>query len=64
MTTWRDLIFGIVPLVASDAAMAQSGNMMNGGSWGGWMGGSGGYLLPILLVAVLVGVVVLVVRKK
>jgi hypothetical protein len=40
---------------------AQSGNMMNDS--GGWMGGYGGYWVPVLLVVV-VGVVVWVVLQK
>jgi len=56
---------GVVPLWASGAASAQGGNMMNGGMWGShWMGGYGGVWLPILLVAVLVGLVVWVVKRK
>jgi len=44
---------------------AQNGGMMNGGGmWGGgWMGGYGGYLGPILLIAV-VGLVVWVVLQR
>jgi hypothetical protein len=39
--------------------------MMNGGTWGaGWMGGYGGMWVPILLVAVVVGLVVWVVKRK
>lgn len=65
MNTLRTLAFGAVPLLASGAALAQSGNMMNGGWWdGGWMGGYGGIWMPILLVVVVVGVVVLVMKRK
>ena len=51
--------------LASGVASAQNGNMMNGdGMWGrGWMGGYGGYWVPILLVVV-VGVVVWAVLQK
>jgi len=39
--------------------------MMNGGMWGfGWMGGYGGYWLPILLVAVVAGLVIWVVKQR
>ena len=46
-------------------ALAQNGNMMNGGGmWGtGWMGGYGGYWMSILL-AVVVGVVVWAILQK
>jgi len=41
-----------VPLFATGVALAQSGRMMDGNSWGvGWMGGYGGIWLPIFLVA-------------
>jgi len=62
---------GPLPLFATGVAFAQNGNMMNGGGWGsGWMsgyggmGGYGGILVPILLVAVVVGLVVWVVKQK
>jgi len=65
MNTLRTLAFAAVSLLASGAALAQNGNMMNGSTWGGgWMGGYGGIWMPILLVAVVVGVVVMVVRRK
>ena len=52
-------------LLFSGVALAQSGNMMNGGSWGGeWMGGYGGMWIPILLVVVVVALVVWVVKQK
>ncbi len=56
---------GSVSALASGAAFAQNGNMMNGGGmWGGgWMGGYGGYWMSILL-AVVVGVVVWVILQK
>jgi len=55
----------LVPLFATGAAVAQSGNMMNGGMGGyGWMGGYGGIWLPILVVLVVAGLVVWVVKQK
>ena len=55
----------IVSLFATGASLAQSGSMMNGGSWGGgWMGGYGGMWMPILLVVVVVALVVWVVKQK
>ena len=54
-----------IPLLATDFASAQSGNMMNGGAWGsGWMGGYGGMWTPILLVIVVVGLVAWVIKRK
>ncbi len=56
---------GMVPLLATGAALAQDGNMMNGGGWGmGWMGGYGGVWGPILLVVVVVGAVVLFMQRR
>ncbi len=44
---------------------AQNGTMMNGGMWGpGWMGGYGGYWMPLLVLAVVVGLVVWVVKQR
>jgi len=56
---------GTAPLLATGIALAQSGNMMDGSGWGmGWMGGYGGIWGPILLVAVIAGVVALVMQRK
>lgn len=64
MNTLRTFTLAVAPLWASGAAVAQNGNMM-GGSWGsGWMGGYGGVWMPILIVAVVVGVAVMVLRRK
>ena len=68
MNNLRSLTLGTASLLAGSAALAQSGNMM-GGSWGsGWMGnmtgGYGGVWLPILVIAVVVGIVVMVIRRK
>jgi hypothetical protein len=50
---------------ATGSALAQNGTMMDGGMWGpGWMGGYGGYWVPVLVVAVLVGLIVWVVKQK
>ena len=65
MKTLLAMAVGTVPLLATGVALAQSGNMMNGGGRGmGWMGGYGGLWGPILLVVVVVGVVVLVMQRK
>ncbi len=65
MKTRFALTVGSIPLLASSVALAQSGNMMDGGYWGmGWMGGYGGVWGPILLVVVIVGIVVLVQKKN
>jgi hypothetical protein len=59
------MLFAAVPPLASGAALAQGGGMMDSGMWGGgWMGGYGGAWVPILLVAVVVGLVVWVVKRK
>ena len=46
---------GTTLLLCSGFALAQSGNMMNGGAWGG---GYGGIWMPILLAVVVVALVV------
>ncbi len=57
---------GLALLLATGSALAQNGTMMNGGMWGsGWMGGyGGGYWMPILVLAVVVGLVVWVVKQQ
>lgn len=65
MKTLLALAVGMVPLLATGIALAQNGNMMNGGGWGmGWMGGYGGIWVPILLVVVVAGVVALIMQRK
>jgi uncharacterized membrane protein len=65
MKTLRAVVVGTVPLLATGGSLAQDGNMMNGGMWGtGWMGGYGGFWVPIVLVIVVVGLVVWVVKQK
>lgn len=58
-------LVGLVYLLSAKAVLAQNGSMMQGGGWGmDWMGGYGGMWGPLVLVAVLVGVVILVMRGK
>jgi uncharacterized membrane protein len=65
MKTLLAMAVGTVSLLATGIALAQNGNMMNGGSWGmGWMGGYGGVWGPILLVVVIVVVVALVMQRR
>ena len=65
MKTLLGMAVAAVPLLATDFASAQNGNMMNGGNWGGgWMGGYGGVWMPILLVIAVVGLVVWIVKRK
>ena len=65
MKTLLALAVGTVPFLATGVALAQNGNMMNGGGWGmGWMGGYGGIWGPILLVVVIAGIVALVMQRK
>lgn len=67
MKTLLAMVVGTVSLLATNVALAQNGNMMNGGSSGaGWMNGYGGYGGiggPILLVVV-VGLVVWMVQRN
>lgn len=56
---------GTAAALSSGVSFAQSGNMMNGGTWGGgWMGGYGGIWMPILFAVVVVALVVWVVKQK
>ncbi len=56
--------FGALTLLTTDIALAQTGNMMNGGTWdSGWMGGYGGGWMPILLIVVVVALVVLIFKR-
>jgi len=65
MKNFFALAVGTVSLLVPGVALAQSGNMMDGSGWGmGWMGGYGGIWGPILLVAVIAGVVALVMQRK
>jgi len=65
MNTLFSTLVGAVLLLTGGAALAQSGNMMNGGMWGfGWMGGYGGIWGPILLVIVVVGIVAFLVKQR
>ena len=64
MKTLLAIAVGMVSLLATGVSFAQSGNMMNGGTWGaGWMGGYGGIGMPILLLIVVVVLVALVVKR-
>ncbi|MDO8321252.1 MAG: hypothetical protein A2461_01890 [Burkholderiales bacterium RIFOXYC2_FULL_59_8] len=59
------LTVGVTPLLTSGVALAQTGNMMGGGHSGfGWMGGYGGFWMPILLIVVVIALVVLVIQRK
>lgn len=65
MKTLSAMFITVLPLLASEAALAQTGHMMNGGFWdGGWMGGYGGIWMPILLVVAVVAIVVLIAKRK
>jgi len=55
---------GALALLTTSVASAQNGTMMNGGMWGtGWMGGYGGFGMPILLLVVVVVLVAWVVKR-
>ena len=65
MKTLLAMVVGTVSVLATGVALAQTGNMMNGGGWGmGWMGGYGGIWMPILVVIVVVGLVVWFIKQK
>jgi hypothetical protein len=65
MNTLQSVGVGLASLLATGSTLAQNGTMMNGGMWGpGWMGGYGGYWVPILVLAVVVGLVVWVVKQQ
>ena len=65
MKTLLSTAVGTGSMLTTGVSLAQSGNMMNGGTWGfDWMGGYGGIWMPILLVIVVVGLVVWVVKQK
>ena len=65
MRVLSTLAGGAVSFLGTGAAMAQSGNMMNGGRWGmDWMGGYGGIWGPVLLIIVVVGVVALIMQRR
>ncbi len=66
MKTLLGMVVGAVPLLTVDAALAQTGTMMNGdgGMWSGWMGGYGGPWAPVLLVILAVGLVAWFIKQK
>jgi len=55
---------GAVLSLCANIAWGQGGNMMDGGMWGGWMGGYGGYWMPVLVLIAVVGLVVWIVKRK
>lgn len=56
---------GALSLLAAGAALAQTGNMMDGGGRNmGWMGGYCGIWGVVLLAAVVGAVVVLLMQRK
>lgn len=62
MNALQSVGVGMASLLATGSTLAQDGTMMNGGMWGsGWMGG---YWVPILVLAVVVGLVVWVVKQQ
>ena len=61
------LAVGATSLLASGAALAQAGNMMDRGSgmWGGgWMGEFGGLWVPVLLLAAVVFLVLWIFKQR
>jgi multisubunit Na+/H+ antiporter MnhB subunit len=56
---------GLASLLATGSTLAQNEPMMNDGMRDSrWMGGYGGYWVPILALAVVVGLVVWVVKQQ
>lgn len=65
MNIFLAMVSSTATLLVSSVAVAQNGNMMNGGMWNaGWMGGYGGMWVPILLVIVVVAVVAWMLGRK
>jgi hypothetical protein len=65
MNTLQSIGVGLALLLTTGSTLAQDGSMMNGGMWGsGWMGGYGGYWVPILVLVIVVGLVVWVVNQQ
>jgi uncharacterized membrane protein len=64
MKTPAALGFGALALLTTEIALAQAGNMMNGGAGGaGWMGGYGGPWTPILVIVVVIALVALFFKR-
>lgn len=56
---------GSATLFAATAALGQTNQMMSDGGWGmGWMGGYGGFWVPVLLVVVVAAAVAVVMQRK
>lgn len=65
MINWLAFALAAVLPWVSGVAWAQNNNMMNGGMGSGaWMGGYGGYWMPVLLVVVVGLVAWIVVQKR
>jgi uncharacterized membrane protein len=66
----KTLPIGVIALLTTSVALAQNGNMMNGGTghdgWiagDGWMGGYGGVCLSIIFVFIIISFVVWIVNR-
>ncbi len=65
MTARQRVGVGLASLLATGSILAQDGTIMNDGMRdSGWMDGYGGYWMPILVLAVVVGLVVWVVKQQ
>ena len=70
MKTLLAIVVGTASLLAAGASLAQNGNMMNGGTGGGWMGGYsgmdgyGGVWVPIFIVVLVAVLMALLVKRK
>ena len=64
MKTHTARAVGVASLFVSGVALAQSGNMMNSGMWGGgWMGGYDGMWRSVLVAVVVAALVVWIVKR-
>jgi len=65
MNKFLVMAVGAMSLMATGVALAQTGNMMDGGGRNmGWMGGYGGIWGVVLLAVVVGAVVVLLMQRK
>jgi hypothetical protein len=56
---------GLASLLATGSILAQDGTMMNDGMRdAGWMGGYGGYWVPVLMLIAVAALVVWVVKQQ
>lgn len=65
MKNQTSIAIATASLLATGAASAQNGTMMNGGTWGGtWMDGYGGTWMVVLMVVVVAALVAWIVSQN